>query len=165
MYYSYCKNPTGWEFFVPIRTLIGVKLLTNKPIGASPGPRPLIPPAGCCIASRFATLFCLVILVVPPSHCLIVLLYPPLVVSSCQLVVASSLIVILLCHPLVHSSCRLVGALPLLVPPSHPLVVPAIFASPSSFRRSPTPSNTVECCLRHRMPLPPPPLNVVSIVH
>ena len=26
-YYSYCRNPTGREFFVPARTLIGVKLL------------------------------------------------------------------------------------------------------------------------------------------
>jgi hypothetical protein len=27
-YYSYCRNPTGWEFFVPAGTLIAVKLLT-----------------------------------------------------------------------------------------------------------------------------------------
>jgi hypothetical protein len=27
-YYSYCRNPTGREFFVPAWTLIGVKLLT-----------------------------------------------------------------------------------------------------------------------------------------
>ena len=26
-YYSYCMNPTGWEFFVPAGTLIAVKLL------------------------------------------------------------------------------------------------------------------------------------------
>ena len=30
---------------------------------------------------------------------------------------------------------------------------------------SPTPSNAVERCCRHRKPLPPPPLNAVSIVH
>ena len=28
-YYSYCRNPKGREFFVPTRTLIGVKLLTT----------------------------------------------------------------------------------------------------------------------------------------
>ena len=28
-YYSYCRNPTGREFFVPTRTLIGVFLLTG----------------------------------------------------------------------------------------------------------------------------------------
>ena len=27
MYYSYSRKPTGWEFFVPARTLIAVKLL------------------------------------------------------------------------------------------------------------------------------------------
>jgi hypothetical protein len=30
LYYSYSKNPTGWEFFVPARTLIAVKLLSNS---------------------------------------------------------------------------------------------------------------------------------------
>ena len=28
--YSYCRNPTGREFFVPTRTLIGVFLLNKK---------------------------------------------------------------------------------------------------------------------------------------
>ncbi len=28
LYYSYCRKSTGWEFFVPARTLIDVKLLT-----------------------------------------------------------------------------------------------------------------------------------------
>ncbi len=28
-YYSYRRNPTGWEFFVPARTLIAVKLLMD----------------------------------------------------------------------------------------------------------------------------------------
>jgi len=105
-------------------------------------------------------------LVVSLSRRLIILPCPPLVVSSCQLVVTSSLIVLSLCRPLVLSSCRLVVALPLLAPPSCPLVVPAIFVLPSPCRSpSPTPSNTVECCLRHQMPPPLPPLNAVSIVH
>jgi hypothetical protein len=43
--------------------------------------------------------------------------------------------------------------------------LPAIFAPPSPCHSpSPTPSNTVECCLRHQTPLPLPPLNTVSIV-
>ena len=29
-YYSYSRNPTGREYFVPVRTLIGVKLLRNN---------------------------------------------------------------------------------------------------------------------------------------
>ena len=28
LYYSYCRNPEGWEFFIPVGTLIAVKLLT-----------------------------------------------------------------------------------------------------------------------------------------
>ena len=31
MYYSYCGKFTGWEFFVPAQTLIGVKLLITFP--------------------------------------------------------------------------------------------------------------------------------------
>jgi hypothetical protein len=95
--------------------------------------------------------------------------------SSCPLIVSSSCRAPLLssCHarrqlvvPLVLSSCRLVVALPLLAPPSHPLVMPAILASPSPCRSlSLTPSNSVECCLCHQTPLPPPLLNAVSIVH
>ena len=75
--------------------------------------RPLVAPAGCCVASRRATL--------SSSCCLIV---PPLIVSSRQLVVApSSLVVLSLHRPLVLSSCWLFVALPVLAPPSHPLVV------------------------------------------
>ena len=29
-YYSYCRNPTAQEFFVPAGTLIAVKLLTTE---------------------------------------------------------------------------------------------------------------------------------------
>jgi hypothetical protein len=76
--------------------------------------RPLIMPAGCCFASRRAAL---------SSSCRLVV--PPLVVSSRQLVVApSSLVVLSLHRPLVLSSCWLVVvALPVLAPPSRPLVV------------------------------------------
>ena len=75
--------------------------------------RPLVAPAGCCIASRRATL---------SSSCRLGV--PPLVVSSRQLVVLpSSLVVLSLHRPLVLSSCWLVVALPVLALPSRPLVV------------------------------------------
>ncbi len=75
--------------------------------------RPLVVPAGCCIASRCATLS-------SSRH----LTVPPLVVSSRQLVVSpSSLVVLSLHRPLVLSSCWLVVALPVLAPPSCPLVI------------------------------------------
>jgi hypothetical protein len=75
--------------------------------------RPLIAPAGCCIASRRAALL--------SSRHLVV---PPLVVLLCQLVVGpSSLFVFSLYRPLVLSSCWLVVVLPVLAPPSHPLVL------------------------------------------
>ena len=74
--------------------------------------RPLVAPAGCCVASQCATLL--------SSRCLTV---PPLVVLLRQLVVAlSSLVVLLLHRPLILSSCLLVVALPVLAPPSHPAV-------------------------------------------
>jgi hypothetical protein len=74
----------------------------------APPSRPLVMPAGCCVASQRAAL--------SPSPRLVV---PPLVVSSRQLVVApSSLVVLSLHHPLVLSSCWLVVALPVLAPPS-----------------------------------------------
>jgi len=68
-------------------------------------------------------------------HHLVVSSHLPLTILSCQLDAASSLVFFqLLCHPLIVSSCRLVVALPLLLsPPSRPLVVPAIFASPSPY--------------------------------
>jgi hypothetical protein len=79
----------------------------------APPTRPLITPAGCSVASRPAAL---------SSSCRLVM--PPLIVSSRQRVVASSpLVVLLLYHPLVLSSCWLAVALPLLAPPSRPLVV------------------------------------------
>ena len=103
----------------------------------APPSRPLIVPAGCCVASQCAALLLSCRLVVPP-----------LVVSSCQLVVTPSSLVVLLKHrPLVCVACPC--------------------AALSSSRRSPslTPSNAVGRCCRHRTPLPPPPLNAVSIVH
>ena len=79
----------------------------------------------------------------PPSCRLAVLLCHPLIVSWRQLVVTTSLIVLSFCCPLVLSSCWLVVALPLFVPPSSPLVVPAIFALPLPCHSpSTTPSNT-----------------------
>jgi hypothetical protein len=50
-YYSYCRNPTGWEIFVPAQTLIGVFLkITDlksaksirKPLGHYPRPRQIV---------------------------------------------------------------------------------------------------------------------------
>jgi hypothetical protein len=80
-----------------------------------------------------------------PSCYLFVSSCCPLVVLTCQLVVASSLIVLLLRCPLVLSSRRLVIVLPLLAPPSCPLIVPAIFALPLPCRSPlPTSSNAVE---------------------
>jgi hypothetical protein len=34
-YYSYSRNPTGWEFFDPARTLIAVKLLNQIKLDAT----------------------------------------------------------------------------------------------------------------------------------
>ena len=98
--------------------------------------RPLVAPASCCIASQCTAL--------SSSRSLVV---PPLVVSSCQLIVAPSSLVILSLHcPLVLSSCWLVVALPLIAPPSLPLIVVH--------------------CRCHRTPRnAPPPLNAISIVH
>jgi hypothetical protein len=76
------------------------------------------------------------------------LVVPPLVVLSCQLVVAPSSLVVLLKHrPLVCVAC------------------PCTTLSSSRRSPSPTPSNAVEHCCRHRTPPPPPPLNAISIVH
>ncbi len=101
------------------RPLIDI-VLPSRPLVAPPSrplvvqacchiafPRPLVAPAGCCIASRCAALLLSCRLAVPP-----------LVVSSRQLVVASSSLVVLSLHrPLVLSSCWLVVVLPLLAPP------------------------------------------------
>ena len=81
-------------------------------------------------------------LVAPPNRA-----HRPLVVSSCQLVLAYPLVVLLLRHPLILSSRRLVVASPLVapptrdfvVPPSHPLFVPA------------------DCCITFHCPLDVPP--------
>ena len=62
---------------------------------------------------------------------------------------------------------------PLAAPPSRPLIMlagccvacPCAALSSSRCSPTPTPSNTVECCCHHQTPLPPPPLNAVSIVH
>jgi len=99
----------------------------------APPSGPLVTPAGCCVASRCATL---------SSSCRLIV--PPLVVSSRQLVVApSSLVVLSLHRPLVLSSCWLVVALPVLVPPSHPLVV-------VHRQRYQTPSSTAAAIKHHR---------------
>ena len=103
----------------------------------------------------------------PPSRCLVVLLCCPLVVLLCQLVVASSFIGVLSLHrPLVLSLCWLVVVLPFLALPFCPLVAPAIFASPlPCCSPSPMPSNALKRYCRHQMPMPPPSLNTVFIVH
>ena len=119
-------------------------------------PRPLVAPpscplvalAGCCVASRYAALFlsgrprraalslsCR--LVVPPSRCLVT-------PAGCRIISHRPLVM-----PPYHF------LIVLLAPPSRPLVVPAIVASPSPCCSPlPTPSNTIECCLRHRTPPP-----------
>ena len=38
LYYSYCMKPMEWEFFVPARTLIGVKLLNHNIINHHSAP-------------------------------------------------------------------------------------------------------------------------------
>jgi hypothetical protein len=151
----FCLEPEDYKVVSPLVTppsssLVvpaGCRITSCCPLIASPSRR-LVAPAGCRIASRHP-------LVAPPSR--------PIVVPACF---TSTLLVLLLCCPLVLSSCRLVVVLPLLAPPSRPFVVPAIFTSPSHCRcPSPTPWNTIECCLHHQTPSPPPPLNAVSIVH
>ena len=96
----------------------------------------------------------------PPCH-LVVSSCRPLVVLLCQLVIALSLFILLLRHSLILSLCRLVVSLPLLVPPSCPLVVPVIFTLPLPCHSpSPMPSNTIECCHHYWTP-PLPPLNAL----
>ena len=93
--------------------LVVVLSLLVVSLRPAPPSRPHVAPAGCCVASRCAAL--------SSSCCLVV---QPLVASLCQLVVAlSSLFVLLLHCPLVLSSCWLVVVLPVLAPPSCPLVV------------------------------------------
>jgi hypothetical protein len=75
----------------------------------APPSRPLVAPGDCCVASRRADLSSLVV--------------SPLVVSLRQLVVALSYLVVLSLYcPLILSSYWLVVALPVLAPPSRPLV-------------------------------------------
>jgi hypothetical protein len=95
------------------RQLVVASLLLVLSLRPAPPSHPLIAPAGCCIASQRTTL---------SSSCHLVV--PPLVDSLHQLVVAPSSLVILSLHrPLVFSSCWLVVALPVLAPPSRPLVI------------------------------------------
>ena len=95
-----------------IQLVVTSPLLVLLLCPASPS-RPLVVPAGCCVAYRCAALSSTRRLVMPP-----------LVVLLRQLVVMpSSLVVLSLHRPLVLSSCWLVVALPVLVPPSRPLVV------------------------------------------
>jgi len=119
--------------------------------------RPLVAPAGCCVACRRAAL--------SSSRCLVV---PPLVVSSRQLVVMPSSLVVFSLHcPLLLSSCWLVVALPVLAPPSCPLVV----VQRDAIGRRQTlllPSNTtatvtIECRLYHP-PLPQLP-SITTVKH
>ncbi len=89
-------------------------------------PRPLVAPRTALSFSRCAgrLLHCLSTrrpLVISSSCRLVV---PSLVVSSCQLVVAPSSLVILSLHrTLVLSSCWLVVVVPVLAPPSRPIVL------------------------------------------
>ncbi len=90
-----------------------------------------------------------------PSRCLVVLLSCH--AASCCLIVPAG-------------CCTIIFWFPLFVPPSCPLIgccVASPCAALSSSRRSlsPMPSNAVERCCCHQIPLPPPPLNAVSIVH
>ena len=149
-----------------------------------PPSHPLIAPACCCIASirplvaphsrppfRAGWLMCCLSTPCP----LVILSRRPLIVSSRQLIVALCLFVLLLPHTLVLLSCQLVVALPLLAPPSHPLVVLAIFASPSPClvvavkypQTLPPPSNTTAiAAIEHYLYRPPPPqLPFIAVNH
>ena len=141
-----------------------------RPLVALPSCQ-LIAPACCRIASSRprAALSSLVLssrqlvvaspLDVPPSHSLVVSLSRH--AASCCLVAPAGCCAIISCRPLVAP------------PSSGPLIVLAgccVACSCTallSSRRSPlpTPSNAVERCCRHQTPLPPPPLNAVSITH
>ena len=144
----------------------GCCIASRRPLIAPPS-RQLVKPACRCItspcplsaphtalsSSRHAgwlfrrLLMCHPLVILSSCH----LVVPPLIVSLRQLVVApSSLVVLLLHRPLVLSSCWLVVALPVLAPPSHPLVV-------VHRPRHRTPSNAAaaiehHCHRRHRTP-------------
>ena len=130
----------------PLVVPAGCRIASCHPLIAPPS-RHLITPAGCCMHCAALLLSCRASWL---SHCLstssrcaillstrrtsLLLMRHPLVVSlsrcaaSCCLVApagcrASSLVVLSLHCPLVLSSCWLVIALPVLAPPSRPLVV------------------------------------------
>ena len=146
----------------------GFCIASRRPLVAPPS-RQLIAPACCRIASSCP-------LVAPraalsSSHCAGWLLRHlstrrPIIVSSSCRAASRCLVASAGCRAII--SCR-----HLVAPPSCPLIVLAgcCVACPcaalSSSRRSPspTPSNAIERCCRHRTPPPPPPLNAVSIVH
>ena len=65
--------------------------------------------------------------------------------------------VIMSCHSLVAPHCR-----PLIVLAGCCVACPCAALSSSCLSPSPTPSNAIERCCRHRTPPPPPPLNNVS---
>jgi hypothetical protein len=123
-------------------------LVLSLPLRPAPPSRPLAAPAGCCVASRLS-------------------MRRPLVVSlsrraaSCCLVVPAGCRAIIPCRPFVATPSRR-----LLVLAGCCVACPSC-ATLSSSRRSPspTPSNAVERCCRHRTPPPPPPSNAISIVH
>ena len=168
----------------------GGHIASRRPLIALPSRR-LVTPAGCRIASccpHFVPPSCQL---VAPACCCIASPRPlvaprpalsssrragwllhglsarrPLVVSSSHRAASHCLIA--------PAGCRIIiSRRPLVAPPSCPLIVLAgcCVACPcaalSSSRRSPspTPSNTVKCCCRNRTPLPPLPLNAVSIVY
>jgi len=92
--------------------VVASSLLILSLCPASPS-HPLVAPTGCCVTSRRSAL--------SSSRGLIV---APLVVLSRQLVVAPSSLVVFSLHcPFVLSLCWLIVALPVLAPPSRPLVV------------------------------------------
>ena len=97
---------------------------------------------------------------VPPSCCLVIFLSRR-TASRC-LVAQAGCCAIISCRPLVATPSR-----PLIVLADFCVACPCTCAALSSSRRSPspTPSNKLKRCYRHRTPPSPPPLNAVSIVH
>ncbi len=93
-----------------------------------PPSRPIVAPAGCCITSRCAAL--------SSSRPLVASAGCRAIISRRRLVAPPS------CHLIVLAGC---------------CVACCPCAALSSSRRSPSPSNSVDRCCRHRTPLPPPP--------
>ena len=142
----------------PSRPLVApdcCRITSLHPLVAPPSP-PHVGPAGWCVASQRAAL-----LVISSSCCAALSSSCP--ASWCSHHLSSSSRCAALSSS--HHAGWLLRCL-FFAPPSHPLVVPAIFASPSPCHSpSKTPPNTVKCCRYHRMPPPLSPLNVISIVH